>query len=341
MPRSEALSPIRTLVEAPIRFRIKTLPVRFEEPFVFEHVCETLDAAPDTDNATLLQDARHSLNTFYHIYTNSRQPLPLGCYETVNQLLFTETTYEKLIRRASLPCLDLLEKRGLKFTDVFLFLVAAIKLSLETEEFSAWLVNLLGPLVDAAIHAFVKVSEQIESSAEDNGSPSKKRKVITESRYLPAHGILRRVRVMQSSYRLRRLKEGRAAEKSPLIAGFDPSQTGNSAKSSSPISSYGTADIWHLPALLYETLTTGLFSRSPPTLPRLDPRPPVMPGAWLPPKPPSPAADLPARALPIRHPTSQDPARETRNNYSRFPRRSTSGSYTVQHLVPLGLPPAL
>ncbi|KAJ6588391.1 hypothetical protein B0H19DRAFT_1367015 [Mycena capillaripes] len=270
MPRPcLSLSP-RARIETSILVCIQTLQVDFP---IHPDVWDQLDSqSSDVERAGFLQDAILELTIFYHKKMKQAKGLPLGCYETVKQLVFSSSIYEQLLRCAKIELAEFACPEI--YTETFLFLFSAVSKSLDSQNFSYW-------------QSHGEQDPTTPSSTDDNQPPSKKRK-LAGNKYACSFGILFGVRKMQI--------EGVAGGSSMPVPVDSGTEDGLDAKLSR---SSSRTLVRH--ASLAVTSKTSFSSTT--FAPILDPQPPSMPGARPASRSPSPARDT-SPTLPLATPNN-------------------------------------
>ncbi|KAJ7135357.1 hypothetical protein C8R43DRAFT_1132578 [Mycena crocata] len=298
MSRLSPTLPLRAFIEKGLYYHVKTMsPIIFP---VIGTISKELETCTDEDLAFLLQDARLAINLFYHTFIASQQPLPTTqCYETIKQLIFTSELYEQLLRTANLPHPHLLDQAGIKFRDAFLDF--RIKVALQKYR----------------QHKEASERADVESSEDCDTERAAKKRKMKGGRYAKTVVVIHAVRESQTS------------SQSQDLATLPP------------------------PSFLSASLSCSF-------VPRLNPPPAAMPGAWPSSRSPTPAAaaavhpiDVPGPNRDGRSVTCKSLDAHTKSsdtglgitynilrvaprhlnaaqpdNYSRFPRRSTSGTQT-------------
>ncbi|KAJ6511289.1 hypothetical protein C8R47DRAFT_1094462 [Mycena vitilis] len=315
---------LRGRVQIAILTTLKKLTVHFP---VGTHIWEALDNTSDSDRTSLLEDAVHELGVFFHARIREHAGLPPGSYETIKQILFSVNTYEHILRRGTNQFTKLVG-RSEALAEAFQFLFLAVKKSLDPVRFTDWQSSLLGCLIDSAARLCIRIhGEQKMSTARsetDSERPAKKQK-RTGSAYAQAFTFLGDVREAHT----------RPAKPMEVLslpsADVASSPTKVSRKLEATRSTKRATDPKLANARIPARPTsTGVAPTLFPFAPRLSPRPRLMPGAWPASRSPSPTTAL--RSSSVR-PTLLRAA--SQDNFSRFPRRSTSASYTTAHYCPL------
>ncbi|KAJ6591072.1 hypothetical protein DFH09DRAFT_1358446 [Mycena vulgaris] len=310
-------------------------PFSLSEPVLAEVVWSDLDHAPDSHRVEFLHDGRQALSTAYYYYMKQRvHSFESDIYDTIHQNLFTRSVFRLLLMRAQ----STLDDSTQVSTQLFLFFVAGLARSLSSTDFTAWFAGVFGPLISVAEVVLFKALG-LEGNHAGDMHKDKKARLEQESKFHRSYTLFHGVRALQADARARQIEggEGSTSVIPAETATVGPrSESCNSVHRIKRLASKASKQIRRAVSALAQVSST---SMSPPLFaatfaPRLDPKPRLMPGAWTLASTPSPpaAALAPVPSLPAILSHSQDARSDA---FSRFPRRSASTAFKVQHFCPL------
>ncbi|KAJ7852302.1 hypothetical protein B0H13DRAFT_40110 [Mycena leptocephala] len=353
-------TPPQLIVDA-IGARINKLPFSLNQEWISKDVWMAVKTATDDDLENLTRAGKLALATCYFDYMTGHNPSS-HAYDLISQNLFTQRTYKLLLLQAKSP-LPPHEPPAI-YSQFFLFLVASLQQSLKPADLVQWFADVFSPLIEGA--EAVLPSDDIQDAVEA-GRPGKKAKLETEISRVFVHFITLCSDEPRPSDRTAKQLPVRASrpctilpqasslriQRTENVAG--PSNPSANHRRTKPVSSHvrqATPSVGRrsptpststpaprrtappaskssLPSsssqTIRQTASVSSIARrsSAPSAssfaPRLDPMPRSLPG--LP----------PSRSQPILGSNTS----VSKDEFSRFPRRSTSDSVTPLHFCPL------
>ncbi|KAF8206130.1 hypothetical protein K438DRAFT_1963231 [Mycena galopus ATCC 62051] len=245
--------------------KLANSPLDLTVPSIAEHVWVQLESLSAHQVEEFLRNGRHTLSVLYLDFMATREN-PLGAYDMISHVLFTQRTYQLVVKHAihspfsssSLPIAK----------SLVYFWVAALQRSLDPAEFVAWFACVFGPVIETAENTIKAetpgpddaTKEDTTKDVEAEQPPAKRQRTDTEAKYKNALVTFSQLRTVASE----------AAKVRPL----------RPRSSSSNVIARAESEVLGRVRQAAASITQTTLAPSSSFAPVLDPKPLRMPGAW-------------------------------------------------------------